>query len=432
MLLTNTATPFWLQLSTVLRYPLQAAPRNALLLLLGTVIFGELTVWFFPPSAVLPVLVAIVFFRYAYWTMLEAAEGDLQAGRHGFFDASLQQSGFGHELSNWLFVKQLIAFALFGLTVAFAEQTGEVAGHLAVWISSLAMPANVICLGMTRSLRSSLNPLALIAIMRAFGLPYLTLFGLSWVFLETLLQVLGWVLAFSGWLWPPLFSLIAGYFLLAIMYLFGLAMHQYASALGYQPRAEARAEALAAHPVQASDSLSAAQRYIEQGDLSCAVNAAAQAVRQQPQSLVAHRLYHGLLRETQQADALAQHASEFVPLLFACQKNGEALRVMGCITDVKARQKVLPYTLAESLPLAALAHRAGQGTLALELIEHALANDRDNPQQPSAHLLAADILWHPLRQKEAAISRLEQLLQNFPKSQAASEAKLSLSIWRVA
>lgn len=425
----DPAQPYWLQLSMVFRYPLQPEPRLRWLAMGGVgllVAFG----YAFSPLIIVPLvglfIGVAVLFRYAYWTMLEAAEGDLLYGRHGLFAGG---SGLGEDIPYSLLFKQIIAFTLFGLSVGLAECMAESLGHIAVWVTSLAVPANVMLLGTRRSLRASLNPLAILRLMHALGWPYLTLFGLSWVFLESLMLLLSWLNALPGWLaWPLIFA-VSAYWVIALMLLFGAAMYQSAATLGYQPRYVRRQEELRERPEKSGDPLHAARVYVERGMLDRALLFAQQALRKQPNDLEAHRLYDRLLIELRQLRERPVHAESFVPLLLNARAFREASRVMNDVKDDRARRALYPERMDDAVLLASGARQEGFPELAVDILETTIQKDGNNVLRPNAELLLAEILWHPLRRGDEAIARLQQLISHFPKSRATTQAEVTLTTW---
>ena len=214
-------TPFWRRIPRFFLYPLSPGP---LLFMLGLACV-TLVARFVPLLAIPALLLtALAFLRYCYSVLDRTAFGQLSA-------AHLGADQYG-QYRPW---KQLAVFLVYGVLVGLIAVTlGTVPGYIVQYALLLLLPANVMWLGLTNSLLSSLNIVALINIVRAIGWTYLALYGflaLLSAAANTVSVLLIAALGDSLFAFPAI-ALAQMYFTLIGFNMLGYVLYQYHDRLG--------------------------------------------------------------------------------------------------------------------------------------------------------------------------------------------------------
>jgi hypothetical protein len=201
-------------------------------------------------------------------------------------------------------------------------------------LSSFLIPATLMVLITSGSLRAAINPFLLLGTMGAIGLPY----GLLCLFLFLLMQGVPMAFALLVTVVPqallaPLLAFVVIYFNGVIAAMIGYVMYQNHAALGITPDKAPQAEAGA--PVVDPQTALAQRRdaqvaqLVQSGDMNAALAEAREWQRSEPDSLADQRRYHRVLKLSDKGDELARHAQSYVALLLRKQRSADALEVWG-------------------------------------------------------------------------------------------------------
>lgn len=408
-------TPFWHRLPSFFRYPFQTEPLLYMAFLASATLLGFILPVPTPFDHLLVHFgVWLAFVRYAYKVLDQTAQGLLTPDQH--------RNETDPERVN-LPYKQFGIFIVMGFAVGIAESMGGlILGVVTVFVS-LAMPASVMILTLTRSFWSGLNPLALMSMMRMIGLPYLGL--CAFLFLLTASQqMLGMMLLplFSGWLFLPAMNLVAMYFTLIMFNMMGYVIYQYHGILGVSLHASAPAEV----KNKAEAGGEAIGRLVGAGQIEEALELAYEAQRVAPEDLAAQQRYHKLLQLAGKTDRVVPHGRRYLTLLLQKRMGDDALELFKSLQLLDAAFE--PEQPAQLLELAEAAKKRRDYTLSMALIKGFDKRFPRNAAIPSVYLFAAKVLCEHYKQEAMARQIFSTLLTRYPEHPAGIEAQQYLAV----
>ena len=294
---------------------------------------------------------------------------------------------------------------------------------------SLALPAAIMVLVQSLSFRQAINPFMQLATIQAIGVSYLLLCLFLFLLSMGAPMVLGMLLPALGmWVALPMLFLVLSYFTWVMAALMGYVMYQHHDALGIDLLPGGGEDAPATGPAALSpeklaermDDAEVGQR-VADGDLQGAVALARERVREQPESLPAHRRYHKALLLSDQTATLADHARRMIALLMARGERAEALRVW-----VACRGRSPDFVLedaGQTLVLAQAAWKGADARTALELLKGFDRRHRGHATLPDAYELIVRVLVQGLGRDETARAVLKALQERYPDSPQTREAE---------
>ncbi len=212
-------TPFWQRMPKFFLYPLHTEP----LIYMGFLAAATLLGFLLPVPSPFDHLIVhagvwLAFIRYAYKTLDQTARGLLTPDQHKF-EADPERTNLPY--------KQFGIFMVMGFALSVAQSMGGlVLGAVAIF-ATLAMPASVMILALTRSFWAGLNPLGVMSMMSMIGLPYLGLCAFLFLLMASE-QALSMFLAplVSPWLLLPVVNFVAMYFTLIMFNMMGYVVHR--------------------------------------------------------------------------------------------------------------------------------------------------------------------------------------------------------------
>jgi len=315
------------------------------------------------------------------------------------------------------------------------------------------MPAATMRLVTTGSLRSALNPSELVALIRRVGKPYAAL--AAFVFCADLCRTYGMAaLAVAGGLGAGalgmaggakaaigfggvalLFFMWAGfwYFTYVICALIGYAMYQYADTLEIsvigpgEERTWSPAVSRSGDPrTRTRDTLIG--QMIAAGEIKEAIALLAEDLRDRPNDLALHGRYHRLLEADGDAALIEAHADQYITLLVKSQNWREAI---GLYEETVARSP--EWTMGEVanvVPLAQAALRAGNAKVAGRLVRAFDRRHPGHPDVPRAYFLGAQLMAEYGNKPEEAERILRYLVRRHAGDPVAAEAQRYLEVMR--
>lgn len=400
--------PFWRRMPRFFLYPFHLTPLVAIslgalaMLLIHIVPFGVVIV---------PLVVAIGFFRYAYRVLDRTAHGILSPEQA----AEQFQSDGAYRI-----YKQLAVFMVFGtVSGVVGVMLGDIAGKGAELMLSLVLPATVMVLAVTNSLRRAINPLVLWQLIRVIGWPYLLLNFCTtalWV-AATYVAVVASAMVPTAMV-PSLVAWVIMFFMLVMFHMMGYVLYQYHDRLGLEQEG-----------VSTSQRESPADRIaglIEENRIAEAIDLAYEAQRRSPEDLDARERYHRLLELGGPMAQFLSHAQGYIKLLLQRNKPARAIELFN-----SARQKEPSFRLAsaaDQLVLAGAADRLGDHKSAMQALLQFDRHYANSREIPAAWLLQGKILSDRLRQDRPAFQLLKLLVLRYPDGPEAVEARRQLAM----
>ena len=219
--------PFWRQLQTVFRYPLQ---RDSIALIVGASIFAPLAMYLGFLGVIAMFIVSGIFIKYCFTCLSHTAQGLMQAP-----DISEAYEG-----GLIILLKLLAILVLLSVVISLAYAfVGPELGGLLSFLSILAVPAMLMVFASTESVADAINPSQLIRVVKAIGLPY----GLLLAFLMIMMASVGFISELLSYLGQGSVQLVANslatnYYCIVMFHLLGYTVFQYQHAFGFHARAD--------------------------------------------------------------------------------------------------------------------------------------------------------------------------------------------------
>ncbi len=407
--------PFWTRLNNFFLFPLQVEPLIFMTLLaLGSYLL------FLPGIVRIFAVVGLVLgaSRYAFKVAALASRGVLHSR-----DYTNALNDPDWKVLPWKF---FVILLVHGFAISFLASRSPLLGLLAMLVSSIALPATLMVLIQSASLRASLNPFELLGTMTDIGAQYLLL--CLFLFLlqagfpkaaELLLPVT------PEWLLLPVITFCAVYFLWVMAALIGYVMFQHHGSLDIDlvREPEADPEVAAQRPVktEAQQRDAEVSEMVQKGDLRGAIAQAREWARIGHDNVVDQRRYHRvLLLDEPSSGRLRNHTQSFVPLLLLRKLGPEALEAHTAVL------KVLPdFDVAKADITLALAEQAWRRMDAKLTIELLRAFDRRYPgavEIPRAYELIIRALKQGQGKGYKALPVMQALQRRYPDHPSTQEA----------
>jgi hypothetical protein len=392
----DAPAPFWTRIRAIALYPFQGAALWSLIALSLCTLLGML------PGLVglcLGLVTAVAIYKYAFEILRHTANGLPGAPEHGFE----VETGTIVRLVGLMLVLGLVV----GLTLVLTRSAALTLLVLAALV--LLQPGALISLAMDGSLRRALNPAVPLGLATRIGWPYLAAFGLLFVIQASAASAGHWL---HGVLPPVIGDLLVAavsiWGLFATFHLMGYLVYQYHEVLGFEP---AGLDRTGRHdPDQRL--LDEAGAQVRAGRNDTALDMLRAEVRSRAVSLQVHELYHRLLRQGRHADALRDHARQYLARLLAERQERQALALLRAMLDTDA--DFVPAQETQALALVERARLGGQFQLATDLL---LAMGRAWPRSPLLaqwRFEAAVLLAERFGRDEQARELLQQALLAAP------------------
>ncbi len=398
----NLITPFWRRMSRFYLYPLSPHPLVFMLIIaLLTMTVGIPLV-----GLVVPVLLFIVFFKYAYAALEKTAQGHMEA-------PEVNSETLTEELE--LPFKQIfLMFALLTVNMTVLDLLGTVPFTISMALTIFALPASTMILAIEHSFLKAFNPAIISLFIRRIGVSYLILCG----FLLLLLIALNTAVNLLAGLVPDFLAafvvaLMTMYFFLIMFHMMGYVIYQFHEDLHYEIEVEAHTHLQAKESVEAPNpELAEVEILLQEGKMDAAKERLAIYIKSSPGDLDARRRYHRLLRATRDNDALCRHANVYLSRLLLEKKAAQAVEVY-----LEVQKLVPEYKPADPkirLQLAKLLKHGANARLALHLLNHYHRDFPNHAAIPEAYLLAAQVMCENFGEDSKASGILEFVSKTYP------------------
>lgn len=324
-----------------------------------------------------------------------------------------------------LFLRQMAVFLGMGAMVYAAAQVGE---WLAVMVSiflAFAMPASTIVLAVDKSVRRALNPVILLSVMTAIGLPYLLLWVCTQIISAGPSYILPWLSDFLPEpIFVPVLTAVVVYFVLVLYTMLGYVLYQYQQELGYVTSA---AESDMDTPTfEKAKAVGEVTVFIQEGQLDRARQVLRAALDSMKDDIDLHLLYHKLLLAQGDNETLASHCQYFVDLCVNRKAVQHAVPVL-----LNVIKRVEGFRLAKSASALEIARRLaaqGQHRPLVSLLKDWHLRSPDDPIIPEAYALMVRSLLEYYGDDQAARAAAHYVLTHFPNNKFRPELERLLSV----
>lgn len=391
----NSATPFWRRLEESFRYPLKGSAPG---LILVVSLLSSLAMYL-PFGFVWSLMIAGSFLKYCFSCLENTARGRLIPP-----DISEGYGGGLTLLAKMLFMLLVAGFVVFGAYRFLGPQIAALLGFLMI----VALPAVIIMYGMTEHVLESLNPLNLLRLIAAIGLPYGLLLAFIMIMsasVGVISEVLGSRFALMSGI---LQSAISNYYSVVMFHIMGYMIFQYQGELGFTAR-EDHGEVKAPRP--ARERMAAhIDIALKNGDYNLAVSLFRAGLKKYPEDRDFNRRYFEFLCATGRNVAAA--ADRYLNYLIRSDQEHQLQiiykRVLQLDKDYQPASAALRHRLASACK------QGGDPRTAVRLLNGLHRQYQDYPRLAEAYELMADALEDiPHHQTQAAKCRglVEQLKQ---------------------
>lgn len=416
----QTIRPFWERINLFFLFPFQTEP---LLYGIGLALSGLLVhVLVIVPEPfdylLVGVGVMLAASRYGFKIMEQASQGQ--------FDSSGFPNGLDSEFVN-------LPWKMFGISLVLGTVEGFVSAMfpsldwLANLLISIAFPAAIATLLLTKSMWQALFPVYWLPLIGAMGWSYLVL--CLFLFLLTvgagiaapvMLAVVG-----PSFIFPVLIFCLV-YFGWVMCSLLGYVIYQHHEALDFQPQFRHAREpgdkaqsAAAIKQQQTSQDEAQYAELLAQGDVRTARELAYEAQRMQPDDLGVQKRYHQILLLDDNPTRLCDHAQKYLGLLMLRKQHRDAIGVIEACRSHDA--KFSPESSATLIELGQYALRAHDTALCVKLINGFDKKYVGDKAIPQAYELAAKALLQAGAAKEKIQKIATVLQQRFPDHPSTQE-----------
>lgn len=438
-------TPFWQRVPKFFLLPLDKAVATRILVMSAAAVLSPLAlmlgfVGFLLMMAVL-FGVLLVGAQYGFTIIERSSQGFLRPSDYPAVEVETSWARpFKYVAINIVFVLVLVAVAI--------VTTSELMVWLAwVLLFGIAIPAAVMRLVMTGSLRRAVSPGGIVEVIGRVGKPYIAL--CVFVFFADMCRTygMGFIAGVGGvgaamtaaaggakaalgaGLFLVMFLIVAGfwYFTYMICALIGYAMYQYADALEITVigPGESRGPATRKVDVKARSRDALIAKMVASGDVREAIEVINDDLRERPHDLSLHARLHKLLLAEGYRPRIEDHTEKYINLLMKTDNAREALPL---VEEAFGRDAAWsPRELSHVVPLARAALGASKPQLAAQLIRGFDKKHKMHPDIPAVYLIGAQIMLQqggPAAAQARAI--LEHLVQKYPNEPAAAEGRRTL------
>ena len=405
--------PFWHKLNSFFLFPLQKTPLMYAVVLS---LCGYLLLWGMLAAIFVGLGLALAVSRYAFKVAALASIGVTN---------SEDYRKYGGDDSWTALPWKFFGFLLFyGFIIGKLDGASKGLGALAELAVSFLIPATLMVLISTASLRAALNPFILLGTVSRIGLPYFLLC----LFLFLLMQGAPMAIMLLLPLMPkavlaPLVCFALIYFSWVMAALIGYVMYQHHAELEIEPVKGPDDEAVAKVDPAVAEAKrrdAAVARLVQDSKMQEALETAREWLRTAPDSIADQQRYHRVLKLTDKADELARHAQEFIPLLIRKQRMGEALEAWG-----SCYKRTPSFKLASAdatLALAQTAWKRTQASHTLALLQGFEKNYPGHDATPLAQELVVRALKQGVNKPDQAIRVFMRMKMRYPDHASTQEA----------
>lgn len=415
-------TPFWRRIPRFFRFPAYRQPlaRNLVLsLVMAAALYSGSWIVLVPAALATSVVLA----RYGFLVIERASQGYLTPDDYPVLAS---------EAHPWRPYKM---FAIFLIALFLVSLVGALSGSgflllVGMVLVALAMPASVMSMAQSDSLRRAMNPVRLMGIVQGIGAPYLVLC------LFLLLLMTGSNQAFElvaplfkerYWLLMGISTFVGNYFFLIMCALIGYVMYQYHDALGVVvlgPGDSGRPVLKGRVDLRARQRDALIGRHVAAGELKEAIALVSEDLAERPNDLSLHARLRRLLQADGDSARLDELGDRYLALLVKSGNLDEALQVLAEEAGRRPGHALQEADLV--VPLARRALELGRYEQAGALLRGFDKRWPGHADLPEVYLLGGRLLVEGARDEAGARRLFEHVLAAYPASPAAAQARRQL------
>ena len=402
--ISNLVVPFWNRLPQFFLYPLHPRPLILMIVLSAASVFVADPGFF---NGIMGIAIFGVLLKYSHAALTKTAQGS-------FTPPPINAETISQDFQ--IVFKQLAIFIIIGFaTVQVIAVAGAWIGILFLIAAVLAVPAMIIVLVATKSLRSAVNPMVSGGMAWRIGWGYLVMY----LFLAILAAAPGLLTRYFIAHLPAashvfLFNLAKCFYTIISYHLMGYVMLQYHEEVGYEVDPDEKESFLNQDTVAdeaGSQLLTRVDIFIKEGKIDDAIALIKGETPGDLSNLELAERYFNLLKIKQLIPDMLQHARRYLELLTEAKDKTRLGEVYAAC--VAADPGFTPGAAAV-FKIAGCFNEAGNTKDAIQVYNRFIKAYPKDPMIPKACFLAANIINEKLKNPQRAAGLLKGVLKAYP------------------
>ncbi len=415
--------PFWKRIPKFFQFPALLPPllRNlGLSAVLAVAIYSEVLL----VAGLAALITSVVIVRYGFLVIERASQGYLRPQDY---------PPVVRDEYPWrpykMFAVLVVATFVVGLLAALTRSSTVLV--LSLILVALGLPASVMSMAQSNSLREALNPVRLANIALRIGAPYLVLCLFLFLLMSGSNQAFELVEPLFEqhiWLLAGVSSFVGNYFFLIMCALMGYVMFQYHEELGVAvmgPGDSGRPVLRGRVDVAARNRDALIGQMVAAGEVAQAVALVTEDLAERPNDLSLHARLRRLLLAENDAARLDEHTDRYLALLVKSGNLDEALSLVE--EEIERRPAYQPREAAQIPLLARHALERTKPKLAAALVRGFDKRFPGANELAQVYLIGARVLAEGARDDERARRMFEHVARTWPDQPAAAEAARHLA-----
>ena len=396
---TNSAEPFWRRIQESFRYPINTQTLSLVL----SVSLLSVLLSFVPFGFFIQLILLGIFIKYCFCCLENSAKGVLTAP-----DISEGYSG-GTTLVIRLF---LIIVALGVIVYQTYNILGQTAAGFLAFIFVAGFPAILINYALTESPLEALNPIRMLSLIFAIGLPY----GVLLAFIFMMSASVGVINSFLGdglsIISSALQSAVTNYYTIVLFHIMGYIIFQYQGQLGFTARANNGDDQ---HKRPDTERLAAGiEVALKEGDFDQVTALFKSALRQHPNDSMLNNQCFEFLYKTNNKKQLGLFVPHYFNFLIQHQRGSQLRSTYKRLLEIKP--DYIPPAPDHRLAIAQACHEMSDARTVIKLLAGLHKEQPEYPHLVEAYEILADAL-EALPDMEDKAEKCRALIQHFKKQQ---------------
>lgn len=347
----HSAEPFWRRFQEVFRYPLKTETA----VFIVAMAFLNIAIVFLPFTIIWLLILFGIFMKYCFCCLEKTAKGSLvppnvSAAYEGGIVLSLK-------LIAILFI---IGFSIVGVQTWLGTATATFFGVIAL----CCCPAIIINFSLSESVIDAVNPLKIIYLITAIGLPYGLLLAIILIMSGSVSFINELISSETSLISLGLQTAVSNYYIIVVFHLMGYMLFQYQGQLGFI----ARKEEDEAQPIRgaAERTLASIEVHVKEGYYDEALLLFQEGIKKHNKNKTLHDKCLELLLATKNIPVIDAFAPMYISFLAKNQAKDQLTFIYKKI--LKVHPKFIPNTPADKLLLAQECWASGDSLSVVRLL----------------------------------------------------------------
>jgi hypothetical protein len=372
---SNNVTPFWRRLQESFAYPVNF---DTIFLIVGLAVLSAFA-RYIPFSFLIYLLLTSALLKYSFSCLETTSQGVMKAP-----DVSQAYGGgFGIALQVMLMV--IVILIVIWLSSYFL---GNMFASIITIVLIAGFPAMMINFAMTENVFQALNPMNMLNMMGAIGLPYGLLLGFLMI-MSGSVGVISQFVSVEFSLISSIFqSIVSNYYMIVIFHMMGYMIYQYQDELGIDDSHIIREDKPQKTVLQ--DNLCHIDILLKEGDLDQVLTMYNEVISANPNEKGLKSKFFELLVSTKSIDQLTEFAPKYFDYLI--QSDRYELLSISYKRVLNVDPKFTPTTAEQRFKLAQICHQRGDSKSVIRLVNGLHKKHSDFNKLPEAYEIMASAL----------------------------------------